>query len=341
MPVLDFSKNGYAQFLTTGGLGSSGKKYGGPRYKLSQVASAAATLGSLLPFPAPAANSSYELDFLGPALQCATIEGSMRDQFVHNISESMGCNIELQGGSGNDSCHIQVLYTAWAPGDLAVAFEGATKDEQDGFSGNTIGQLGANPGDSPAALFIASQPTLDNSQPWNFLNCSLYNATYHVAVNFTGGIQTVDVMKNITAGVGYYPTLDIVGSASVNGKDPINGVDAYLMSTLDQFGYESVMDAFGRLIVGQISVYYRNAAGGFNFSTQQTSIMTTSLANTKDLGSIFQIAETCSDGHSACGSKSTKDNLNITATAGLSLKDAAEQLFENITLSLFSNDIFL
>jgi hypothetical protein len=337
MPVPDFSQNEYAQFATGTGLGSVGKNFGGPRYKLSKIASAAASLGALLTFPAPAANSSYDVNFMGPALSCSTIEGSMREQFVSNVSTLLDCEIETQYPS-NNSCSIQTLYTAWAPGDDAIIeFSGSTGGEQEGFFANTIGQLGS----SPAALYIMSQPTLENSQPWNFLNCSFYNASYHVAVNFTSGTQTVNVSRTLAEGLGYDPTLDIINSASADGKDPISGTDAYLMSTLEQFGYQAVMDAFGQIVVGQISVFFRSAGGGFNFSTEQTSVMTTSLANTKDLGSIFEIAEKCSDGHESCGLQSTNAKLNITAATGLSLSDAAEQLFENITLSLFSNAVFL
>jgi hypothetical protein len=343
MPVLDFNANAYAQMTKDSGLGSSGKKYAGPRYQLSGIANAAASLGSLLTFPVPAPNSSYELNFMGPALQCSKIEGTLRAQFVKNISDTIECNIESKYPA-DDACRIQTLYAAWAPNTTdAVSFSGSTSTNQIGFQGNTIGQLGANPGDSPAAIFFASQPTLENSAEWNLLNCSLFNASYHIAVNFTGGVQTVNIKKNLTNGVGFNNLLDIIGSASANGKDPITGVDALMSSTLNQFAYQSVMDVFGRLVVGQISVFFRNGAGGFNFSTQKTSVMTTSLAQSADLGSIFQVAEKCSNGHdNACNLKSTNANLNVTVAKGvLSLQDAAEQLFENITLSLFSNDMFL
>lgn len=353
MPVLDFNKNEYAQFTTGAGLGSVGKNYLAPRYKLSQVANGVASQGQLLNFPAPSPNSSYQMDFMAPSLQCNAIEGTMRDTFVRNISKVLGCSLETPYASTSSkatACYKQTLYLAWAPSeDGAFAFNGTTDATSQAWSGQTVGQLGqvdsqGNMPKSPASLYIASQSSLDNSQPWSFINCSLYNASYHVAVNFTSGTQDVKASKKLTNTVGYTQLFDIIGSASANGSvDPMTGQSALLNSDLTQFGYQSVMDTFGRLLSGQIVVEFRGAAGYFMFSTLATSVMTTSLTNTVGLSPILQIAEVCSGGAASCNGKSTNQGLNITnaPASSLPLNEAAEQLFENITLSLFSNDVFL
>jgi hypothetical protein len=334
--VPDFNKNEFAQLNGNGNNGASWNLFNGPRYKLSKAASAVASRGELLSFLAPSPNSSYELTFMAPALQCATVEGAMRNQWISNISKALDCSLEARYGTDKNGCHLQSLYLAWAPGvDANVTVD----------TSNTIGTLLQQTNDTAASLYIASQPTIDNSQPWNFVNCSLYNASYHLAVNFTGGVQSVKVSRNITHSVGYFPMLDQWGAATTNGLDPITGKSAYLFSTLNQFGYQAVMDAFGRLLAGHITVDFRYAIGIFNFTTIGTSVMTTGLTNTFELSNISQIAETCNTGGgtSVCNAKATNQRLNITGAppGALSLPEAAEQLFENITLSLFSNDNFL
>jgi hypothetical protein len=239
-------------------------------------------------------------------------------------------------------CGISTLYLAWAPNDTnAVAFSPSTADAENTtvWSANTYGQVG----DDPATFFIASQPTLENSQPWSIINCTLHNATYEVAVNFTNGIQNVSVNSiHYINTVGSNDYLDIQSSASANGKDPFTGEPALMEGDLEHFAYQTLMDMLGRLLGGQISVYYRNAAGSFDFSSASTSVMLMSLANTPELGPIFSIAEVCSSGSATCDYASNNTNLNITApTGGLQLTDAVGQLFQNMTLSLFSNNLFL
>jgi hypothetical protein len=337
MLELDFNKNAFAQVASSDSNAGHPNIFGGPRYQLTQVANAVASRGEMLNFPASAANSSYEMNFMAPALQCATVEDSFRDQFTTNISQALNCTRDTQWRQGNQTkstCYIQTLFLAWAPSPY-----GETDLTR------TIGALYKETNDTSASLYIATQGSLENSLPWNFINCSLYNASYHVNVNFTDGVQHVKVQKNITHSVGYFSLLNIMGSASANGGvDPITSDSAWVVSTLNQFGYQAVMDAFGRMLGSQISVYFRSAAGGFNFNTSATSVMTTSLVNTVELSTLSQIAEVCNSGGgvAVCNAQATNQKLNDTGApaSSLPLTKAAEQLFENITLSLFSNEAF-
>jgi hypothetical protein len=337
MSVPDFNKNEFAQLPSNGNNGATWTMFGGPRYKVSQIANAVASQGEILKFPAPSPNSSYELNFMAPALQCATVQGTIQETLLANVSQALNCTLQAKHGEDKDACDQLQMYLSWAPSD---------GDEVEPVDlGNTIGAIQESTNDTASSLFIGWQPTIDNSQQWNFINCSLYNASYHVIVNYTGGVQTLNVSTKVTNSVGYFPNLSQTGSATTNGIDPITGEPGYMLSTLNQFGYQAVMDSFGQILAGQISVDMYNAVGRTAFNTTATSVMTTSLTNTVELNNLAQIVELCYGGraYAVCNSKATNSLLNITsAPAGmLSLTQAAEQLFENITLSLLSNSDFL
>jgi hypothetical protein len=141
--------------------------------------------------------------------------------------------------------------------------------------------------------------------------------------------------------VPYNYIFNIVGSATINSTDPFNSNKAQVFTDLEHFAYQSLMDMIGHLINGQISVNYRGVSGSFNFTTT-TSIIQTALTTTPELHPIFEIAEVCLDGASACKEESTNANLNITTPKnGMHLPQALEQLFQNMTLSLFSDPTFL
>lgn len=345
MPILNFTRPEFAQIAQGASSNSIPQVYGGPRFTLNRIATGTATGGSLFNFPAPAPNSSYTLRFAAPALQCQNVSNDLRAEFTANISAIQGCDITARIQSSPNACGISTLYLAWAPnGTNAVAYSGVNSTDIDApWQANTIGQVG----NGPASLFIASQSTMDNSQPWSYVNCSLYNSTYEMAVNFTNGLQTVNVsiVDHINP-VQYFFNLDDLNPTLPNGTDPFNDQPAVVYSTLEQFGYQAIMDMTGRLLTGQISGILRSGAGAFNLSTQSTSVMLTSLSSTPELSPIFSIAEICSDGSQKCSGIGVDPNenntLNITTnTGGLPLTSAVEQLFQNITLSLYSNDIFL
>lgn len=340
MPVLDFNNTQYAQVVQVGSGAGFTKVYGGPQYNLNRVTSAAVSSGRLLQFDAPSPNSTYIIGFQAPALQCSNVPNDQRDVFTQNISTALDCTITDQYRKDKNPCYVQPLYMAWAPNDTnTVAFSGATGQDQGiPWSANTIGPEGG----APAALYVASQPTLENSAAWSFVGCELYNATYELNVTFTNGNQHINVTKlDYTNTVPYILAIDIVNSATITGVDPFTGEDAQVFTDLEQFAYQSVMDMMGKLITGQISTDFRGAAGQFNFTTT-TGVMQTALIDTPELRPIFDIAQTCLDGASSCKETSTNKNLNITTpTNGTHLPQALEQMFQNMTLSLFSDSTYL
>ncbi|KIW03075.1 uncharacterized protein PV09_05721 [Verruconis gallopava] len=346
IPVLNFNTGEYAQIAQGGSGAGQSKNFDGARYKVSRISSAAAFSGRLQQFSRPAANSTFAVTFHGPALQCQNLADDLAATFTTNISHILGCDITEKypgDNKGLPACFVQPMYMAWAPNETnTVAFSGATGQSQESpWIANTIGPSGSA---EPAQFYVASQPKIEGGGNWTYVGCQLYNATYHLNATFTSGNQLINItQRDIAEGVSYITTLDIIGSASANGTDPLSGEEAYVFTNLEHFGYQSLMDMFGHLIAGQITIYSRNAAGSFNFSTSSTSVMQTALADTVELRPIFELAQTCNNGVTNCLSDNTTNkNLNITAPKnGTRLPQALEELFQNMTLSLFSDDVFL
>ncbi|KAK3625747.1 hypothetical protein LTR56_020251 [Elasticomyces elasticus] len=74
-----------------------------PSLSVYTIASAVLGQGQILPIPAPASNTSWTLDFWGPALQCKSVEGALRDTIW----------VDLWNTFGNQSNTWPFL--AWAP----------------------------------------------------------------------------------------------------------------------------------------------------------------------------------------------------------------------------------
>ncbi|QDS72737.1 hypothetical protein FKW77_003922 [Venturia effusa] len=341
--VPDFNKNQFAQLLSNGNNAGSWTIFGGARAKVMQIANSVASRGQVLDFPAPSPNSSYQIAFMGPALQCNAVEGAPRATLLQNTTKALNCSLEARHRKDKDACQYMQMYLAWAPGysDTSGRFEAV----------NVLNNIGASREETngtACSLFIATSPTIENSKPWDIVNCSLYNASYHVTVDYTGGVQRLEVSRNITSSVGYFSTLDSIGSATEQEStdvDPVTGENATLYTDLNQFGYQAIMAAFGELLAGQISIDMYNAIGRFDINTNATSILATSLTQTIELFNLSQILETCygGGGFLVCNEEADNNVLNITAAPQgmISLPRAAEQLFENITLSLLSNNAFL
>ncbi|TLD39104.1 hypothetical protein E2P81_ATG00091 [Venturia nashicola] len=341
--VPNFNKNEFAQLPSLGSNSAAWTTFGGPRAKVMQIANAVASRGEILNLPAPSPNSSYEIDFMGPALQCSNVKGAPRATLLQNVTKALNCSLEARHRKDKGACPDMQMYLSWAPGysDTNGKFEAVNVE-------NFIGAPREESNDTSCSLFIATSPTIENSKPWNIVNCSLYNASYHVTVDYTGGVQQLGAKRNITSSVGYFDQLDSIGSATDDESvdvDPITGEKATLYTDLNQFGYQAIMAAFGQLLAGQISIDMYNAVGRFGINTTATSVLATSLRNTIELSNLSQIVETCygGGGFSVCNEDANNNILNITGAAAgpLSLPQAAEQLFENITLSLLSDSAFL
>ncbi|MCJ1230870.1 hypothetical protein MMC12_007544 [Toensbergia leucococca] len=336
VPTINFSNNAFSQgYETTVGTipdAADANVYNGPTTALNRIAFATALQGSIPALPAPAINSSYSQTFFGPALSCQ----SMDDSILDKLNPSFGCNISasysLSQWDDFHLCNTIYAYLAWTPLNDSLVPPGNLSLNNNTWSNptppsnslslSTVGSFDTQ----PAALYMASrQLGADESgvfYPWTILNCSLYNASYAVDFNFENGRQQLDVIdvKNVNGVQAITKYWEPYGS--------YNGAVAF--ATQASINYQAIMDAFGKLLVGTVSVTSLEQQSEYVY-TNSTSVLSTNLVSTEELAPLY----------SHLNQISGAVNVSSSLPGAQSLLDAVEQLFQNITLSLFTNRAFL
>lgn len=251
-----------------------------------RLALGSATTESILTITPPVVNSTYSLDFYAPALNC---EISPAEDAIFLQSQYRDW-INLQ--------EHQLVYYSWVPsgpcdnGSIAnfPPFNSTTFSTFDrcAFDFN-----GSADGGRPARLniFLPTHPYGWLGTNSVLLKCSLNNASYTVDFSFRDGAQLLDVKrKELVNGVQNFPYS--VSNFTSEGIPLASKVACY----------NSIMDAFGRIMVGKVQTL------NWGYPTPiSTLIMSTGLRKLLP----------------------TADNT--------SLAPAAELLFQNITLSYLSD----
>jgi hypothetical protein len=221
-------------------------------------------------------NETYHLDFEGPAVKCA----SANDSLVNSVTIKYGTALGASSGNPID-------FISWAAGDELLRVMNKTEEAA------TLDMTSTD----AARLFVMTSTgnwtkTLDaNSngisysyRQVNVTECLLYNATYSVDFKFQYPVQTRELQ--IT--------------------DWLNPVAAITQSTRPNpatepavVSYTSIMDAFGKMLVGNSIRSHYGADKAYLTSSKI---------------------------------------LNIDWTSGGAVARGLEQLFQNITLNLLSDD---
>jgi hypothetical protein len=181
--------------------------------------------------PSPAADSSYLLNFDGPTVTCSDAPVSILEDF----RGPNGCN----GSKAGEACLSTFWYLAWTPAYDAIVpfanntiYDGILPVNEDATSQN-YSYLGSFE-NGPASIFISVNSSVMGYPRWRVLNCSLWDSTYTVQFDPSGGSQVVDVVKtrdNRPVGITRY-TLSEDNNPNIN--------------------YKALMDCFGRLLVGSL-----------------------------------------------------------------------------------------
>ncbi|KAJ5858558.1 hypothetical protein N7534_003835 [Penicillium rubens] len=169
----------------------------------------------------------------------------------------------------------------------------------------------------------------------------LHNASYQANPTYVNGGQTIQVTdKAVLNGVAYLHGAVNFDELEVSSNNSI----AHNFRIMEYLSYQSIMDAFGNLLIESISTNMTHLAynksgievNAVNSMKQTTNILSTTLMETEEMG-IFS-STTASDpnpfmdywkGRSV---NSSKDYSR--------LSNALEALFENITFSLMGSEMF-
>lgn len=220
--------------------------------------------------------------------------------------------------------------------------------------------------DAPSTLYVVVFPnmaTTDEITTTEQLNnavalqCGLHNASYSAEFSYRNGNQDVQVSRLELLNA-VHSVQDILPRSIINyGSDgqPIEDDQGrYQVNTtiIETLAYQSIMEAFGKLIIGQISTKggQINSGGLVENSKYPTTVMSTALANTNELAFLknYDLDGSAPSLQSLLNGNSQYDGHTIndpstlqlnTSTTNAALLSALETMFQNITLSLLSSSL--
>ncbi|KXT10354.1 hypothetical protein AC579_9159 [Pseudocercospora musae] len=213
------------------------------------------------------------------------------------------------------------------------------------FKYRELGSCDANPNITAEQVSVEFGRYFVNS---TILECQLRNTSYHTNFTYVNGQQFVDITTSapdedapVATLAGFYMNGDYPKCAGLNADYEGCNVDRY---TLQRLSFQAILDAFGRVFVGTVLDGQQSKYGG-TYATD-TKVMSTVLLDTKELSFLrtpsnwATAAETGTYTH--LGSTGNMPSLyDWTAEPSQRfLKDAVEQLFQNITISMLSSEHF-
>ncbi len=338
--VLSMTPNQKVHFATT--------YYTGPSQLLLRLTTGSAIQGIVPQMTGPSLNSSYTLSFGAPTVQCRNTSSASLHGFLTHM---MG----FAGGSPRPAAWYAYQYVAWTPNPTALvpwAVKGVNITSKIDFdSSSPTEELSSYVGQyegTPPSVYVATLPP--NSTTWEVLNCSFYDATYTVDFKFINGISSADVVE-IQSDNDHIVVSNALSYTSLDPNDTDGAMLQTPILTSKQVGYQALIESFGRVVVGTIGSLQRQLApvSGFSgintvgsFTVEGTSVLSTNLAYSDELAPIsaYSTSPVQCNHESQYGCIWIPESSNLTLT-GMTLGASLEQLFENMTLALFSEPEFV
>lgn len=79
--------------VAVGNIHGGGGLYPGPSAVVTRIAQAVAAQGATLPIPAPALNASWELNFMGPSLECSEVDDAFMGLLENKLEPIMAYGV--------------------------------------------------------------------------------------------------------------------------------------------------------------------------------------------------------------------------------------------------------
>jgi hypothetical protein len=266
----DASTNPYGR---TKSGGAQVTYYTKPTRRLSRLATSTAFRGTL-PFQQTVQpNSTYNLTFVAPAMQCQLTATDILQQF----NNATNCTFAARKSTNfwPTDCEHLITYISWVPNATSlVPFDGHSIS--DGYlplvpsisdAGSYDSRYLGGYRDGPASIFIASRTRgqsydIDN---WILLNCSMYNASYTATVKSHGesrGVSSVTEVRRLNSVPFEHNTSQRHPTGNVANVPP-SGKDS---ATL---GYTALMECIGRLLVGTIFNSFGPSSSNYSYYNEQ------------------------------------------------------------------------
>ncbi|KAJ6191440.1 hypothetical protein N7519_001461 [Penicillium mononematosum] len=348
--------------------------YRGPTTEIQRVANSVAAQGTILPIEPPAINSSWLMEFYGPAIICDKVDQTLAAYITQNVAQATNQSQAhwTANPSGPEYSLTRYGYLSWTrESDNLTDCTPFVQNGGDKFT-QRLYELGPIPRDpkdggrifstqkkplsegSPLSLFVAVFPhatenpehdeVLENVagavQDPIILRCMLHNSSYQANLTYVNGGQTIQVTdKAVLNGIGY-----LHGAANFDEPEvSTNNLIVHNSRVMESLSYQSIMNAFVNLLIGSISTnmthlaYPKNGVevNAVNSINLTSNVLSTTLMETEEM-SIFSSAASdpnpFMDYWKGRSVNSSKDYPR--------LSDALEVLFENITFSLMSSEMF-
>jgi hypothetical protein len=331
--------------------------YTKPTLQLSRLVATTAFRGAIPDHQTSHPNSTYELQFNAPALQCQ----SSTVDIMWEFNRAAGCNFTQTAASPGKPCKQNVPYVSWVPARSSLI----------PFGNGTVssGLLPLDPAmetpslgakysesylgfyeDGPSSLFVA---TRNDSRPydpsWNVLNCSLFNASYAVHETSDSNSRSQSRLSEVRL----LNSVPFHKQASHAMSKPRSTLDSII------FSYIALMDSFNRLLVGSMvttggTIAHTHYWNGPDMRSQNPNVMNTLLAFSNELvrfqsrvrtkgndllpeDPLWTLVEESDD----WALISLPNEALESPSYNQSLASAIEELFQNMTLALFSDARFL
>jgi hypothetical protein len=268
----------------------------GPSTRMARILLSVASLGSILNIPAPYPNSSYSVNLYGPTISCDTPGNVSFTKLINNMitDNTFGDPIKYVGftptrepGSRRNRTEEEYAFTGLL-GVLNYSMPpGAPTLDYTTMDATERTNKGA------AKLYAGVRRALSDPT-YNLTECQLYNSSFTVNFTFNNGQQDISYRSKR---INQVSVLDWK-NCQYRGYSECSAVFAYL----------SLMDCFGKLLVGIVTGSPEGITQG-----NQTQIFSTVLTDYREWRGTYNVP----------------------------MSNAMEQLFTNFTISLFSNPLFL
>ena len=291
----------------------------GVRTIVQRLAVATAATGNILPISTQFLNSTYQLQFSGPKVECEAAHPLQVQAIDYLIEDQISA-------AGVSSITHEINYFAFVPVNSSTNSTSILGYPISAILGDRVEQ----PANATNQLWLAFSTYSNGSSCQNPSNisrqhmvCCLYNAFYTVNLTFESGIQTING-SNHTLGEVAYP----IANASAQ-------------SNFTQFAYSAYFWAFANQIIGSMGLYNEklaNGSAGSNFSQIQTGLQNTILLGSSDIDVFFDKEHLWTGGDPECIPTGQRaQDIGLARNDPLSI--LIPELSFNTTISFLTNEL--
>ncbi|KAF7543124.1 hypothetical protein G7Z17_g10997 [Cylindrodendrum hubeiense] len=316
--------------------------YDKPQYAVQKAVQGSLISNEILSISAPSTNSSWNLDFHGPALKCTALtddsKQGLRTRIFTQYAEAWS-----YGALGG-----WMSYLSWVPEGTGV-----NSSLPYTFSGNsTWTPRSTIAGGDPLSLYVMVLPSTSPPDPHhNITTAGIVEYMKQSTILWQAQLQNVSYSADFSF-VNGAQDIKLETSEPLNSVDYLSGYRSFIatedltydsnltqitlnQSAVENFSYQSVMDAFSTMLVGNVTIV--NSTVGDRPSVQlnmRTNIAMTPLIKAKEMVNISQALSSVTSnlGNVEWNGKSVYQQ-ELTSRP---VVDLMEEMFHNVTLSLMN-----